>query len=75
MIICGRISDVLNGRRGKARTLITSVEPLSEQLGQLQARLVQFVAGLPESLKWTASNFKHQQARGHGVSRRGIPSL
>lgn len=72
MIICGRISDVLNGRRGKARTLITSIEPLSEQLGQLQARLVQFVAGLPESLKWTASNFKHHQGRGHGVSCRGI---
>ena len=70
IIICGRISDVLNGRRGKARTLVSSPEPLAEQLAELQVRLVQFVSALPESLKWSAENFKHQNDRGHGVSRR-----
>lgn len=51
MIICGRISNVLNGRRGKARTLVSSAEPLAEQLAELQLRLVQFVSTLPETLK------------------------
>lgn len=68
MIICGRISNVLNGRRGRARTLVSTAEPLAEQLVELQMRLVQFVAGLPESLKWSADNFRHQHTRGHGVS-------
>lgn len=69
MVICGRISNVLNGRRGKARTLVQSAEPLSEQLAELQMRLVQFVAGLPDSLRWSVDNFKRQQTRGHGVSQ------
>jgi hypothetical protein len=51
MIICGRISNVLNGRRGRARTLVNTAEPLAEQLAELQVRLVQFVGSLPESLK------------------------
>jgi len=51
MIICGRISNVLNGRRGRARTLVSSAEPLVEQLAELQLRLVQFVSTLPETLR------------------------
>jgi hypothetical protein len=68
MIICGRISNVLNGRRGRARTLVDTVEPLPEVLIGLQERLLEFYSGLPESLKWSGDNFKHQEARGHGVS-------
>lgn len=67
MILCGRISNVLNGRRGRVRTLVCTKEPLAEQLADLQLRLVQFVSGLPTSLQWSADNFKHQQSRGHGV--------
>lgn len=89
MIICGRISNVLNGRRGRVRTLVSSAEPLVEQLAELQLRLVQFVSTLPDTLKcvlllsifvvknaddrWTAENFKRQQSRGHGV--RSLSSL
>nr|XP_019007903.1 pathway-specific nitrogen regulator [Kwoniella pini CBS 10737]OCF46684.1 pathway-specific nitrogen regulator [Kwoniella pini CBS 10737] len=65
MIICGRISNVLNGRRGRSRTLVNSTEPLPELLADLQLRLVQFYSNLPESLKWSAENFKHQHLRGH----------
>jgi hypothetical protein len=52
MIICGRISNVLNGRRGRVRTLVSSAEPLVEQLAELQLRLVQFVSTLPDTLKY-----------------------
>ncbi|ORY26020.1 fungal-specific transcription factor domain-domain-containing protein [Naematelia encephala] len=65
MIICGRISNVLNGRRGKARTLVSTNEPLPELLAELQVRLVTFYSTLPETLRWSANNFKHQHARGH----------
>lgn len=68
MVICGRISNVLNGRRGRARTLVATSEPLAEQLAELQVRLVQFVSGLPPTLQWSVENFKHQHSRGHGVS-------
>lgn len=67
MIICGRISNVLNGRRGRARTLVSTKEPLAEQLGELQVRLVRFISGLPPSLQWSVDNFKRQHARGHAV--------
>ncbi|WVQ95649.1 hypothetical protein IAU59_002747 [Kwoniella sp. CBS 9459] len=66
MIIVGRISNVLNGRRGRARTLVSTSEPLPELLAELQVRLVQFYSTLPESLRWSADNFKHQHDRGHG---------
>ncbi|WVO20305.1 uncharacterized protein IAS62_001598 [Cryptococcus decagattii] len=65
MVIVGRISNVLNGRRGRALTLISTSEPLPELLAELQLRLVTFYANLPDSLKWSANNFKHQHARGH----------
>lgn len=70
MVICGRISNVLNGRRGRVRTLVSTSEPLAEQLAELQVRLVQFVSGLPVNLQWSVENFKHQQSRGHGVGWR-----
>ncbi|OCF33674.1 pathway-specific nitrogen regulator [Kwoniella heveanensis BCC8398] len=66
MIIVGRISNVLNGRRGRARTLVSTSEPLPELLAELQVRLVQFYSTLPEPLRWSADNFKHQHDRGHG---------
>ncbi|BEI92189.1 uncharacterized protein CcaverHIS019_0410090 [Cutaneotrichosporon cavernicola] len=66
MIICGRISNVLNGRRGRARTLVSTDEPLVQQLAELQAHLVKFYASLPEQMRWSADNFKHQHGRGHG---------
>lgn len=68
MVICGRIATVLNGRRGRPRTLMQQSEP-PNTLNQLQKELVQFYADLPESLKWGVDTFKHQEARGHGVSR------
>lgn len=68
MIIVGRISNVLNGRRGKPRTLVTTPELESGLLDDLQVRLVQFFSTLPESLRWLADNFKHQHERGHSVS-------
>lgn len=66
MIICGRISNVLNGRRGRARTLVATDEPLAQQLAELQAHLVKFYASLPDQMRWSADNFKYQQGRGHG---------
>ncbi|ODN82869.1 hypothetical protein, variant 1 [Cryptococcus amylolentus CBS 6039] len=65
MVIVGRISNVLNGRRGRALTLVSSAEPLPELIQDLQVRLITFYANLPTSLKWSADNFKHQHARGH----------
>ncbi|WVN89632.1 uncharacterized protein L203_104861 [Cryptococcus depauperatus CBS 7841] len=65
MVIVGRISNVLNGRRGRALTLVQTPEPLPELLEELQLRLVTFYSNLPPSLKWSADNFKHQHVRGH----------
>ncbi|TYJ53359.1 hypothetical protein B9479_006019 [Cryptococcus floricola] len=65
MVIVGRISNVLNGRRGRALTLVSSAEPLPELIQDLQVRLITFYSNLPTSLKWSADNFKHQHARGH----------
>ena len=68
MVLCGRISTVLNGQRGRPRTLIGRNDVGPQVLIELQSQLVQFYAGLPESMKWSVENFKHQEARGHGVS-------
>lgn len=68
MVICGRIATVLNGQRGRPRTLARQTIAPSA-LCHLQKELVQFYADLPESLKWGHETFKHQEARGHGVSR------
>ncbi|VDB86679.1 unnamed protein product [Peniophora sp. CBMAI 1063] len=65
MVICGRIATVLNGRRGRPRTLAQEAEP-SGTLSHLQQELVQFYSDLPVSLKWGVDTFKHQDARGHG---------
>lgn len=71
MVIVGRISNVLNGRRGKPRTLVSipDSQNLLEQLSDLQIILIQFFSTLPESLRWSSQTFQVQHARGHGVSR------
>lgn len=66
MIITARIANVLNGRRGRARTLIEADIPGKSQLPDLQKRLIDFYASLPESMQWSAYNFKTHFARGHG---------
>ena len=68
MVICGRISDLLNGRRGRPRTLVNKVENLTERLAQLQVELVSFISALPPTLQWSAENFRHHADRGRGVS-------
>ncbi|KAI0317722.1 fungal-specific transcription factor domain-containing protein [Amylostereum chailletii] len=65
MVICGRIARVLNGRRGRPRTL-GGLEDPPGTLSTLQTQLVDFHAGLPDSLKWSVGAFKHQEERGHG---------
>ncbi|ORX41220.1 fungal-specific transcription factor domain-domain-containing protein [Kockovaella imperatae] len=66
MVICGRISDLLNGRRGRSRTLVNKVENLVERLGQLQVELVHFISALPPTLQWLADNFRHHASKSHG---------
>ena len=70
MVLCGRIATVLNGRRGRPRTLTGPTEAGPHVLSGLQTQLVQFYSNLPDSMKWSVDNFKHQEGRGHGVSRR-----
>ena len=67
MILCGRILTALNSQRDRPRTLAGTSEVRLEVLSKLQSQLVQFYAGLPESMKWSVDNFKHQEQRGHGV--------
>ncbi|ESK95418.1 pathway-specific nitrogen regulator [Moniliophthora roreri MCA 2997] len=67
LVICGRIASVLNGRRGRLRTLVgPGAASGMEVLSGLQAQLVQFYAELPEEMKWSVEDFKRQEARGHG---------
>lgn len=69
MVLCGRIANVLNGRRGRLRTLVTGPSVASpEALKGLQTELVQFYAELPDAMKWSVDAFKHQETRGHGDS-------
>ncbi|KAK1222253.1 hypothetical protein PQX77_014886 [Marasmius sp. AFHP31] len=67
LVLCGRIANVLNGRRGRIRTLVgPGAANGAEVLSGLQAQLVQFYAELPEEMKWSVEAFKRQEARGHG---------
>lgn len=69
MVLCGRIANVLNGRRGKARTLVGPTPMVNTNLlGELQNQLVQFYADLPDGMKWSVEVFQLQESRGHGVS-------
>ncbi|THU79795.1 hypothetical protein K435DRAFT_810413 [Dendrothele bispora CBS 962.96] len=80
MVLCGRIANVLNGRRGRTRTLVGPYQGFSagvaadasgngagvDVLAELQTQLVQYYADLPEEMKWTVDAFRCQEARGHG---------
>ncbi|EIM86073.1 uncharacterized protein STEHIDRAFT_147598 [Stereum hirsutum FP-91666 SS1] len=70
MVICGRIAAVLNGRRGRARTLVGMEKQSGDNgrsvLNELQRELVQFYSELPIEMKWSAEAFKRQDARGYG---------
>ncbi|KAK0447392.1 fungal-specific transcription factor domain-containing protein [Desarmillaria tabescens] len=66
MVLCGRIANVLNGRRGRLRTLVGPSEPSVDLLSGLQGQLVQFYADLPGEMKWSVENFRKQEARNHG---------
>lgn len=67
MVLCGRIGNVLNGRRGRARTLVAGHQDEAGVLQNLQTQLVQFYAELPSGMKWSVDAFRHQESRGHGV--------
>ncbi|KAH8827215.1 fungal-specific transcription factor domain-containing protein [Flagelloscypha sp. PMI_526] len=66
MVLCGRIANVLNGRRGRTRTLVGPTPADPQMLSGLQRQLVQFYSELPVSLRWSVDTFKQQEARGHG---------
>ncbi|KAJ7904949.1 hypothetical protein B0H13DRAFT_2509698 [Mycena leptocephala] len=68
MVLCGRIANVLNGRRGRPRTLVGPTVTSPDVLRGLQTQLVQFYADLPNPMKWSVDAFKHQEARGYGGS-------
>ena len=68
MVLCGRIATVLNGRRGRPRTLTGPTDAGPHVLSGLQTQLVHFYSNLPDVMKWSVDNFKHQEQRGHGVS-------
>ena len=70
MVICGGISDLLNGRWGCARTLIESAEPVAANFGDLLVKMTNFLSRLPPSMQWSGLNLKHHNDRGHGVSNR-----
>ncbi|KAH8110030.1 fungal-specific transcription factor domain-containing protein [Phellopilus nigrolimitatus] len=66
LVLCGRIATMLNGRRGRPRTLVGPSDVDPQALSALQSQLVQFYATLPDSMKWSVDNFKHHEGRGHG---------
>ncbi|EIM87625.1 uncharacterized protein STEHIDRAFT_168323 [Stereum hirsutum FP-91666 SS1] len=66
--ICGRVSNILNGRRGHPRTLVGASSSGAEELQQLQNNLVSFLQSLPEPLKWSVDNFKRYAHHKHGGS-------
>lgn len=65
------LRDLLNGNRGAAKILGTSMErDLPKRMQTLQTELVQFYNDLPENLIWSTNNFKFwvSEHKG-GVSR------
>ncbi|OZJ04492.1 hypothetical protein BZG36_02667 [Bifiguratus adelaidae] len=66
MVVCGRISNCLNGRRGKARTFVSRPDTTPELLHELQTQLIQFYTNIPEAMKWSVDAFKYQESRGSG---------
>ena len=66
MVLVGRINNVLNGRRGRMRTLEPASEPNTSLLSELQTELVQFSRNLPPSLRWSVHAFKQNELKGQG---------
>jgi hypothetical protein len=78
MVICGRVGDLLNVRRGPAFHLAKPVARPTEGLRELQTDVLDFFQELPEPMKWSVDRLKHQHLRGHGVSNhilRGISDI
>jgi hypothetical protein len=71
MVICGRVGDLLNVRRGPAFHLARPVARSTEGLRELQANVLDFFRELPEPMRWSVDHLKHQHLRGHGVSQYG----
>lgn len=65
MVQVGRISNVLNGRRGRKRTLVNANEPPPRLLADLQTQLVELYTNMPPSLRWSVDAFKHHDSVGH----------
>ncbi|KAI5119149.1 hypothetical protein M0805_005228 [Coniferiporia weirii] len=65
-VLCGRIATVLNGRRDRSLTLVGPNDTSPHVLSTLQTQLVKFYTELSDSMKWSVTNFKHQEGRGHG---------
>lgn len=67
MVICGRMSDVLNGNRGAPRTFMPSPPPhLREKITAVQDDLEAFYNNLPPALQWSAATYKHFVSIGQG---------
>ncbi len=66
MVLCGRIAGILNGRRGRVRTLVATAADGGEGLSGLQSQLVTFYDDLPPGMRWDPKNFRVQEERGHG---------
>lgn len=62
MVQVGRISNVLNGRRGRKRTLVNANEPPPRLLAELQNQLVELYTNMPSSLRWSVDAFKHHES-------------
>jgi hypothetical protein len=57
MVICGRVSDVLNGSRGTQRTFPDSNPSplvLADAVKELQHTLVQHYSSVPSWMRWTS---------------------
>ena len=70
MVLVGRISNILNVRRGSTFHLANPNQPPAYDLKELQANVMTFLRELPKSLQWSIDNLRHQKERGHGVSSR-----